>query len=311
MKLLTSILLLAALAAGSGAGGSGAGGSGSGGSGGAGSGGAGGAGSGGAGSGGAGSGGAGSGGAGSGGAGSGGSGSSANNFATSDSGSDCLTGWTKTSGENSCQPPAALTSEIGCTAGAISAKIKPSHVYEHWNRIPTATRSNLKIKIAGSSGSYQDFIPFTDADSLVSASLAWSALAPILHTEGSKIYMSYKLKTDNPALTFGSNTIYTTRHANEFYIRCSMDNFVEITSSDVTMETLDLGAAKNGTGPDIAVSGLFSLGTFDGTQATSGVAASTTFELGNTVYGFINSANFANIPAAINWEANECIVSFY
>ena len=60
-----------------------------------------------------------------------------------------------------------------------------------------------------------------------------------------------------------------------------------------------------------AVSGLFSLGTFDGTQATSGVAASTTFELGNTVYGFINSANFANIPAAINWEANECIVSFY
>ena len=76
--------------------------------------------------------------------------------------------------------------------------------------------------------------------------------------------MSYKLKTDSPSLTIGSSTIYTTRHANEFYIRCSMDNSVEITSS-VTMETLDLGAAKNGTGADIAISDLFSLGTFDGT----------------------------------------------
>ena len=235
---------------------------------------------------------------------------SAKNFATSDTGSDCLTGWTKTSGETSCQPPATLTSGIGCTAGAFSAKIKPSHVYEHWDRIPTTTQSNLKIKIAGSSGSYQDFISFTTTDSLVSKSLAWSALAPILHTEGSTIYMSYKLKTDNPALTFGSNTIYTTRHANEFYIRCSMDNFVEITSSDVTMETLDLGAAKNSTGPDIDLSSLFTLGTFDGAQSP-GVSASTTFELGNTVYGFINSAGFANIPTSIKWEANECIVSFY
>ena len=123
--------------------------------------------------------------------------------------------------------------------------------------------------------------------------------------------MAYKLKRDSPALTIGTSTIYTTRHANEFYIRCSMDTFLEITSSDVTMETLDLGAAKNGTGADIDVSGLFSLGTFDGTQAISGVAASTTFEIGNTVYGFINSASFANIPESIKWEANECIVSFY
>jgi len=238
-----------------------------------------------------------------------GSGISAKNFATSDSGSDCLTGWTKTAGETSCQPPATLTNEIGCSAGAISAKIKPSHVYEHWDKIPTTTLSNLKIKIAGSSGSYQDFISFSTTDSLASGTLAWTALAPFLHTEGSKIYMSYKLKTDNPELTFGSNTIYTTRHANEFYIRCSMDNFLDITSSDVTMETLDLGAAKNGTGSDISVSGLFSLGTFDGTQATGGTASSTTFDLGDTVYGFIDSSSFANLPTSINWEVNECIVS--
>ena len=236
---------------------------------------------------------------------------SAKNFATSDTGSDCLTGWTKTSGETSCQPPAALTKEIGCGAGKISAKIKPSHVYEHWDRIPSTTLSKLKIKIAGSSGTYQDFISFTTTDSLEEGSLSWSSLTPFLHTEGTKIYMSYKLKTDDPALTFGTNTVYTTRHANEFYIRCSMDNFVEITSSDVTMETLDLGAAKNSTGTDIDLSSLFTLGTFDATQTTSHVASSTTFELGNTVYGFINSAGFATIPTSIEWEANECIVSFY
>ena len=136
---------------GAGAGGAGAGGAGGAGAGGAGAGGAGGAGAGGAG-------GAGAGGAGAGGA--GGAGISAKNFATSDSGSDCLTGWTKTTGENSCQPPAELTSEIGCGAMAISANIKPSHVYEHWDRIPENVRSSLKIKIAGSSGSYNDFISF-------------------------------------------------------------------------------------------------------------------------------------------------------
>lgn len=121
--------------------------------------------------------------------------------------------------------------------------------------------------------------------------------------------MSYKLKTDDPSLTFGSNTIYTTRHANEFYIRCAMDNFVEITSSAVTMETLELGAATNGTGTtEIDPSNIFSLGTFSDTQANSGSSQSS-FTLGNTVYGFVASSSMSTMPAAINWEVNECIVS--
>ena len=141
-------------------------------------------------------------------------------------------------------------------------------------------------------------------DSEVPATIAWSALAPMLHTEGNKIYMSYKLKTDDPSVTFGSNTIYTTRHANEFYIRCAMENSVEITSSSVTMETLELGAATNGTGTtEIDPSGIFSLGT-----KLSGVASST-FTLGDTVTGFIGASSMSTMPADINWEVNECIVS--
>ena len=146
-------------------------------------------------------------------------------------------------------------------------------------------------------------------DTVVPATIAWGSLAPILHTEGNKIYMSYKLKTDNPIVTFGSNTIYTTRHANEFYIRCAMDNSVEITSSAVTMETLELGAATNGTGTtEIDPSNIFSLGTYTDTQDNSG-AAQSSFTLGDTVYGFIEASDMSTMPAAINWEVNECIVS--
>ena len=88
-----------------------------------------------------------------------------------------------------------------------------------------------------------------------------------------------------------------------------MDNFVEITSSAVTMETLELGAATNGTGTtEIDPSNIFSLGTFTNTQANSGSSHSS-FTLGNTVYGFVASSSMSTMPAAINWEVNECIVS--
>ena len=148
-------------------------------------------------------------------------------------------------------------------------------------------------------------------DSEVSATIAWGSLAPILHTQGNKIYMSYKLKTDDPSVTFGSNTIYTTRHANEFYIRCAMDNFVELTSSAVTMETLELGAATNGTGTtEIDPSSIFSLGTFTDTQANSGSSQSS-FTLGDTVFGFVGASSMSTMPSAINWEVNECVVSIF
>ena len=139
--------------------------------------------------------------------------------------------------------------------------------------------------------------------------MSWGFEQPMLHTENNKIYMSYKLKTDSPMLSFGSNSIYTTRHANEFFIRCAMANSVDITSSAVTMETLDLGAATNGTGStEIDPSSIFSLGTYSDTQANTGVSTST-FTLGNTVYGFIDSASMATMPSNIQWEVNECIVS--
>ena len=82
----------------------------------------------------------------------------ANNFATTDAGDDCLTGWT--AGSNTCDPPQELIDEISCSAATIGAKIKPSHVFEHWDRIPTTVLSSLKVQIAGATGSYTDFITF-------------------------------------------------------------------------------------------------------------------------------------------------------
>ena len=82
----------------------------------------------------------------------------ATNYATTDSGADCLTGWT--SGTGTCDPPSELTDSIACSALAISVTIKPSHVFEHYDRIPTSTLSTLKVQIAGASGSYQDWITF-------------------------------------------------------------------------------------------------------------------------------------------------------
>ena len=82
----------------------------------------------------------------------------ANNYATTDSGDDCLTGWT--SGTNTCDPPSDLTDDITCGVSAMGATIKPSQVYQHYGRIPTSVLSGLKVKIAGADGTYQDFISF-------------------------------------------------------------------------------------------------------------------------------------------------------
>ena len=82
----------------------------------------------------------------------------ANNYATTDSGSDCLTGWT--AGSNTCDPPSDLTDDITCSASAMGATIKPSQVYEQYDRIPTTVLSGLKVKIAGSAGVWHDFISF-------------------------------------------------------------------------------------------------------------------------------------------------------
>ena len=82
----------------------------------------------------------------------------ATNYATTDSGSDCLTGWTV--GSNTCDPPSGLTDDITCSATAMGATIKPSEVYEQYDRIPTSVLSGLKVQIAGATGTYQDFISF-------------------------------------------------------------------------------------------------------------------------------------------------------
>ena len=82
----------------------------------------------------------------------------ANNYATTDSGSDCLTGWT--AGSNTCDPPSDLTDDITCSASAMGATIKPSQVYEQYDRIPTTVLSGLKVKIVGSAGVWHDFISF-------------------------------------------------------------------------------------------------------------------------------------------------------
>ena len=82
----------------------------------------------------------------------------AQNYATTDSGDDCLSGWT--SGTQTCDPPADLTSSITCSDTGIAVSIKPSHVFDNYQRIPSSVLTSLKVQIAGSSGTYQDFITF-------------------------------------------------------------------------------------------------------------------------------------------------------
>jgi len=135
----------------------------------------------------------------------------------------------------------------------------------------------------------------------------WSTISPKLHSTNDKIFMSYKLKVDDPTISFGSTTIYTTKNVNEFYIQCSMNKAVTVTSSAVTMETIELGAATNGTAAsEIDTSSIFSLATYsDNTYATT----LDTFEIGSSVYAKVDATNMANMPDGINWEVNECKVS--
>lgn len=226
-------------------------------------------------------------------------------LATSDTGSDCVNGWTKVTGLTQCDPPTALTDSIGCSATALSVKIKPSHVFDDYTRIPSTVLETLKVKIAGSSGAYQDFFTFGTTDAETQGTISWGDLDPYLHTEADKIYMSYKLKVDDPSITFGTSSIYTTRHVNAFYVRCMIAKQVQVKSSSLTMETINLGAATNGTASnEIDSSSIFSLGTYtDTTYATT----SGTFNIGEDVFAKVAGAGMATMPAALNWVVNECL----
>ena len=81
-------------------------------------------------------------------------------YATSDDGSDCITGWTKVTGQNQCDPPASFTSGITCNNDGMKFNLKPSHVFDDFSRIPNDVLSTLSVDIAGSSAVYKKIITF-------------------------------------------------------------------------------------------------------------------------------------------------------
>jgi len=122
--------------------------------------------------------------------------------------------------------------------------------------------------------------------------------------------MSYKLKVDEPILTYGSSTVklQTTQSVNEFYVTCVIDRQVEVTTSALSMDILNFGAATNGTATtQIDTSGIFSIKTYsDNTYGTE----SDTYTIGSTVFAKIKADDMAQMPSIIGWEVNECKVSF-
>ena len=119
--------------------------------------------------------------------------------------------------------------------------------------------------------------------------------------------MAYKFKVSSPAIQWDTHTVFTTRHANEFFIRCKLPSTFDVaTATAIEMDTLELGAAQNGTSASaIDTSSLFTLKTYtDGSYGTE----SSTFELGLPVYTKIDFAEVAKLPTSITWAANECKV---
>ena len=135
----------------------------------------------------------------------------------------------------------------------------------------------------------------------------WADQQPFLRTDGANIILYYKFKVSSPLIPFTSGgdttNIFTTRQVNEFYIECTMSDSISITTTDIDIETPDLGAAGNGAGTAIDTSALFTLTTFiDNARQTP----ETSFELGSPVYTKIDGAGILSLPTDIIWAANEC-----
>ena len=115
------------------------------------------------------------------------------------------------------------------------------------------------------------------------------------------------IKVSSPLIPFTSGgdttNIFTTRQVNEFYIECRMSDTISITTTDINIDTPDLGAAGNGAGVAIDTSALFTLATYtDATRQTT----QTSFELGSPVFTKIDGVGMSDLPTDIIWAANEC-----
>ena len=232
-----------------------------------------------------------------------------NNFASQDVGSECLNGWTYQASTRSCDLPTDVTDQITCSATSMGITIQPSDVFDDITVIPDDVLNSMKIQIAGQTGGYSDFITFANdngADNEKTESQRWDARAPFMSTVGGNIVLAYKFKVSEPTISFGANSIFTTRQANEFYIRCLLPTDIDISTGDVIVQAPDLGAARNGTASSaIDTSTIFELKTY--TDAGYGTEGSS-FDLGSKVYSFIDGSNLATLPPGINWVANDCKV---
>ena len=84
-----------------------------------------------------------------------------------------------------------------------------------------------------------------------------------------------------------------------------MSDSISVTTSDVNIDTPDLGAAGNGAGTAIDTTALFTISTFSSDNYQT---AATSFELGSPVYTKIDGAGMSSLPTDIIWAANGCTV---
>ena len=106
-------------------------------------------------------------------------------------------------------------------------------------------------------------------------------------------------------MDFNGTSYYTTRHSDEFYVRCSIAREFDISSNAHTVVAPVLDSNANSTVVLDAPS-LFSLSTYqDSAYNTTG----SSFALGETVYSKL-SASMGSMPAGVQWDVNDCVVSF-
>ena len=106
-------------------------------------------------------------------------------------------------------------------------------------------------------------------------------------------------------MDFNGTSYFTTRHSDEFYVRCSIAREFDISSNAHTVVAPVLDSNANSTVVLDAPS-LFSLSTYqDSAYNTTG----SSFALGETVYSKL-SASMGSMPAGVQWDVNDCVVSF-
>ena len=82
-------------------------------------------------------------------------------------------------------------------------------------------------------------------DTAQTQTVAYKTTVPAVTSDTDYVYFTYTLKVDSPSIVQDGHTFFTTRHADNFKVKCKMSRSFDISSSSTTITAPQLDAADD------------------------------------------------------------------